>query len=48
MNFDDTPQEAEFRAKARAWIAANAPREYEDELKKASLGRIQLKSANIL
>jgi acyl-CoA dehydrogenase len=48
MNFDDTPQEAEFRAKARAWIAANAPREYEDELKKAALGRIQLKSANIL
>jgi len=48
MNFDDTPQEAEFRAKAREWIAANAPREYEDELKKAALGRIQLKHANIL
>ena len=48
MNFDDTPQEAEFRSKARAWISANAPREYEDELKKAALGRIQLKSANIL
>ena len=48
MNFDDTPQEAEFRAKAREWIAANAPREYEDELKKAALGRIQLKNANIL
>jgi alkylation response protein AidB-like acyl-CoA dehydrogenase len=48
MNFDDTPQEAEFRAKARAWIAANAPREYEDELSKAALGRIQLKTANIL
>ena len=25
MNFDDSPQEAEFRAKARTWIAANAP-----------------------
>ena len=25
MNFDDTPAEAEFRAEARAWIAANAP-----------------------
>ncbi|MDJ0867414.1 MAG: acyl-CoA dehydrogenase family protein [Myxococcota bacterium] len=24
MNFDDTPQEAEFRAKARAWLEANA------------------------
>ena len=39
MNFDDTPQEAAFRAEARAWIAANAPKEYEDELKRASLGR---------
>src|SRR5258708_24253940 len=48
MNFDDTPQEAAFRAEARAWIAANAPKQYEDELKKASLGRSQLKGANIL
>src|SRR6195952_5318368 len=48
MNFDDTPQEAAFRAEARAWIAANAPKQYEDELKKASLGRVQLKGANIL
>ena len=48
MNFDDTPQEAEFRAVARAWIAANAPKQYEDELRKSSLGRTQLKNANIL
>ena len=48
MNFDDTPQEAAFRAEARAWIAANAPKQYEDELKRASLGRIQLKGGNIL
>lgn len=48
MNFDDTPQEAEFRAKARAWIDANAPKQYEEELRKASLGRVQLKGANIL
>ncbi|CAN5495889.1 acyl-CoA dehydrogenase [soil metagenome] len=48
MNFDDNPQEAAFRAEAKAWIAANAPTQYEDELKKASLGRIQLKSGNIL
>ncbi|MDB5547528.1 MAG: Acyl-CoA dehydrogenase [Tardiphaga sp.] len=32
MNFDDTPQEAEFRKVARAWIAANAPKHLEDEL----------------
>ena len=27
MNFDDTPQEAAFRAEARKWIDANAPKE---------------------
>ncbi len=48
MNFDDTPQEAAFRAEAKAWIAANAPRQYEEELRKSSLGRTQLKGANIL
>src|SRR5258707_9491374 len=48
MNFDDTPQEAAFRAEAKAWISANAPKQYEDELKKASLGRTQLKGASIL
>src|SRR6201996_5315591 len=48
MNFDDTPQEAAFRAEAKAWIAANAPKQYEDELRKASLGRVALKDANIL
>ena len=48
MNFDDTPREAEFRAEAKAWIAAHAPKQYEDELKKSSLGRTQLKGANIL
>jgi alkylation response protein AidB-like acyl-CoA dehydrogenase len=48
MNFDDTPQEAAFRAEAKAWIAANAPKQYEDELRKASLGRIKLKGADIL
>ncbi|HEY7845446.1 MAG TPA: acyl-CoA dehydrogenase family protein, partial [Bradyrhizobium sp.] len=42
MNFDDTPQEAEFRATARKWVAANAPRELEAELSKSSLGRIRL------
>src|SRR5262249_35206494 len=42
MNFDDTPQEAEFRATARKWIAANAPKEFEQELSSSSLGRIKL------
>jgi alkylation response protein AidB-like acyl-CoA dehydrogenase len=48
MNFDDTPQEAAFRAEARQWIAANAPRQYEDELRKVGFGRITLRNANIL
>jgi alkylation response protein AidB-like acyl-CoA dehydrogenase len=42
MNFDDTPQEADFRATARQWIDANAPKELEAELSKSSLGRIRL------
>ncbi len=48
MNFDDTPQEAAFRAEAKAWIDANAPREFEAELSKASLGRIKLKKHDIV
>ena len=48
MNFDDTPQEAAFRAEARAWIAANAPKQYEDELRNSSLGRLVLSGASVL
>src|SRR4051794_18671388 len=48
MNFDDTPQEAAFRDTARAWIAANAPKELEGELASSSLGRIRLKHADIV
>src|ERR1700681_2587921 len=48
MNFDDTPQEAEFRTTARKWIDANAPKQYESELSKASLGRIKLQKEEIV
>lgn len=48
MNFDDTPQEAAFRAEARKWIGANAPKNIEGELKNAPLGRIKLKSVDVL
>jgi alkylation response protein AidB-like acyl-CoA dehydrogenase len=48
MNFDDTPQEAAFRTEARQWIDANAPRQYETELSKSSLGRIKLKHDDIV
>ena len=48
MNFDDTPSEAAFRAEARAWISANAPREYEAELRASPFGRLVLKNADII
>src|SRR4051794_41592648 len=48
MNFDDTPQEAEFRTTARKWIDANAPKQYEAELSKSSLGRIRLEKEEIV
>ncbi|ABD87752.1 acyl-CoA dehydrogenase [Rhodopseudomonas palustris] len=48
MNFDDTPQEAAFRAEAKAWIAANAPTQYEAQLRKASLGRLVLDGTTAL
>src|SRR3978361_498766 len=48
MNFDDTPQEAEFRVTARRWVDANAPKELEAELSKSSLGRIRLQHHDIV
>src|SRR3981189_728610 len=45
MNFDDTLQEAAFRAEARQWIGANTPKEFEAELSKSSLGWIRLQKA---
>lgn len=44
MDFDDTPAEAEFRAKARDWIRANAPVELKEELELAGFGRAALTS----
>lgn len=38
MNFDDTPEEAAFRAKVRAWLDANTPKHLEPELRKAGFG----------
>ncbi len=46
MNFDDTPEEAAFRAVARDWIQANAPRELEAELKSGGFGNNGLKSVD--
>ena len=38
MNFDDTPEEAGFRAEVRAWIDANAPHHLHAELANAGFG----------
>jgi alkylation response protein AidB-like acyl-CoA dehydrogenase len=46
MNFDDTPQEAAFRAEVRAWIDANAPKELEAGLKQATFGNSGLTSGD--
>ena len=46
MNFDDTPEEAAFRAVARDWIEANAPHELEAELKSGGFGNNGLKSVD--
>ena len=46
MNFDDTPEEAAFRATARAWIEANAPKELEAELKQGGFANNGLKSVD--
>src|SRR3982074_238678 len=48
MNFDDTPQEAAVPAEVRKWIDANAPKQYEAELSKSSLGRIRLEKEEIV
>lgn len=44
MDFNDTPQEAEFRKKVRSWLDANAPKHLEAELKRASFGSNGLES----
>jgi acyl-CoA dehydrogenase len=48
MNFDDTPQEAAFRAEARAWIDANAPRHLHDQLALAGFGQPALQCGDVL
>ena len=48
MNFDDTPDEARFRAEARAWIQANAPKHLQPELELAGFGQPALRSGDVL
>src|SRR6202789_300485 len=42
MDFDDTPEDAAFRADARAWLDANAPTEFRDALERASFGYTEI------
>ena len=42
MNFDDTPEEAAFRAEVRAWIDANAPKQLRAELETAGFDGVTL------
>ncbi|MES2716755.1 MAG: acyl-CoA dehydrogenase [Pseudomonadota bacterium] len=48
MNFDDTPQEAAFRAEARAWIQAHAPKHLHEQLALAGFGQPALQSGDVL
>jgi acyl-CoA dehydrogenase len=48
MNFDDTPEQAHFRARARAWLDANAPHELADDIAGAVYGSFALRSADII
>ena len=42
MNFDDTPQEAEFRAEARSWLEANGKPKTSEEQEAVSLEGVSL------
>jgi alkylation response protein AidB-like acyl-CoA dehydrogenase len=48
MNFDDTPEEARFRAEVRAWLDANAPKHLAPELANSSFGNVALTSVDIV
>jgi acyl-CoA dehydrogenase len=42
MNFDDTPEEAAFRAEVRAWLDANAPKELLAPLQSSGFGNLNV------
>jgi alkylation response protein AidB-like acyl-CoA dehydrogenase len=48
MNFDDAPQEAAFRKEARAWLDANAPGEYEADLRTSPFGSVRLGGRDVI
>lgn len=46
MDFEDSPDEAAYRARARAWIEANAPTHLGEELELAGFGRPSVTSVD--
>ena len=48
MNFDDTPQEADFRAEVRAWIHTHAPTQHRAELELAGYGQMPLRGSDVI
>jgi alkylation response protein AidB-like acyl-CoA dehydrogenase len=46
MDFDDTPEEAAFRAEARAWIAAHGPHHLKPFLEKSGFGNLNVGDAD--
>jgi len=48
MNFDDTPEEASFRAEVRAWLDANAPKHLSEDIANAAYGSFALKSIDVI
>jgi acyl-CoA dehydrogenase len=48
MDFEDSPEEADFRARVRAWIRDNAPRHLEAELKTAGFADNGIRSTDPL
>lgn len=48
MDFDDSPQEAEFRKEVRTWLDANAPTHLLPHLQRASFGSLDLGEYDVM
>ena len=46
MDFNDTPEQAQFRTRARDWLDANVPHEFDDDLALAGHGSVHLSQGN--
>jgi alkylation response protein AidB-like acyl-CoA dehydrogenase len=48
MNFEDSPRDAEFRAEARAWIQANAPKEHFEALRRSGFATVDIPEKELI